>query len=264
MTKIIDIHTHMLYGIDDGAYDRDMSIALMGRDYEQGVRGIFLTNHSDCMISRHEKYYQRFEKLEKAVKEEYPDLSLYKGCEVLCWQERMPYILQALREGIFPTMNGTDYVLAEFDPGECDSITEMRYCLDTLLDAGYKPIIAHAERYCRIYGDSVDKLPEVKGVAYLQELKEQGCLIQINLFSVEQDSGHKDGGMRKILANSFLEEHLVDMVGTDAHNTEYKSPEAKIGANAIIERYGEEYGTKVLYKNAEKILINGNLPNPGR
>lgn len=263
MTKIIDIHTHMLYGIDDGAYDRDMSIALMGMDYEQGVRAIFLTNHSDYMIRRHEKYYRRFEKLEQAVKEKYSDLSLYKGCEVLCRRESMPNIIQALHEGIFPTMNSTDYVLAEFDPTGCDGMTEMRYCLDTLLNAGYKPIIAHAERYCRIYGDSVDKFPEVKGEAYLQELKEQGCLVQINLFSVEQDIAHKNGG-RKNFANRFLEEHLVDMVGTDAHNTEYKSPEAKIGADAIIERYGEEYGGRVLYKNAEEILIHGNLPIPGR
>lgn len=44
--KIIEIHTHMLYGIDDGAHDSDMSLTLMDMDYDQGVRMIFCTNHS--------------------------------------------------------------------------------------------------------------------------------------------------------------------------------------------------------------------------
>ena len=85
--KIIDIHTHMLYGIDDGANDGDMSLTLMGIDYEQGVRGIFCTNHSYGMEDNYKDYHGRFEKLRDMAEEKYPGLSLYKGCEVLCRQK---------------------------------------------------------------------------------------------------------------------------------------------------------------------------------
>lgn len=77
--------------------------------------------------------------------------------------------------------------------------------------------------------------------------------MQINLYSVEQDKGSVDGH-RKELANLFLTHHIVDFVGTDAHNLGYKSPEAAVGARTLLDRYGEEYAEAVLWKNAEKIL----------
>ena len=49
----------------------------------------------------------------------------------------------------------------------------------------------------------------------------------------------------------------MDFVGTDTHRLDYKSPEAKIGAEAIIKKYGEEYAKKVLHENAEGLLIGG-------
>lgn len=242
--KIIDVHTHMLYGIDDGAFDETMSLRLMGMDYEQGVRGIFCTNHSYGMKDNYEDYHRRFEKLSKLASEKYPELSLYKGCEVLCRQEEMLEIIDDIQKSVYPTMNGTKYVLAEFSPSRTKGMAEMRHCLEYMLEYGYVPIIAHAERYHVIYDDPLENV---------SRLKETGCLVQINLYSVEQDKGSVDIH-RKELANVFLEHHLVDFVGTDAHNLDYKSPEAAIGAKALLEQYGEEYAERVLWKNAERLL----------
>lgn len=61
--KIIDIHTHMLYGLDDGARDLSMSMQLIGMDYEQGVRGIFLTSQAEGVVGRIEDYKDRFKNL---------------------------------------------------------------------------------------------------------------------------------------------------------------------------------------------------------
>lgn len=237
---IIDIHTHILYGIDDGSWDSDMSLELMGMEFKQGVRGIFLTNHCGDMRNEYQNYHRRFEKLSRKVAEKYPELSLYKGCEIICYRRWMPEIINCIRDDIFPAMNGTRYVLAEFKPDRTEGMEEMKYCLEYILDKGYIPIIAHAERYMPIYDDPLTDLVM---------LKEIGCLVQINLFSVEQDHDP-----RKYLANLFLKHQLVDFVGTDAHNTYYKSPEAAIGAAALRERYGDEYADKVLYKNAEELL----------
>ena len=242
--KIFDIHTHMLYGIDDGARDSDMSLELIGMDYEQGARGIFCTNHSHGMQKRHGDYHRRFDKLNRIVGEKYPGLSLYKGCEIMCRREDMPEIISNVRADIFPSMNGTDHILMEFDPHRTRGMEEMRYCLKYALDQAYIPIIAHVERYKTIYEEALENL---------MQLKELGCRVQINLFSVEQDRGLVGGGSRKELANLFLKHQLVDFVGTDAHRSDYKSPEAAVGAEVLVERYGEEYASAILYRNAEKL-----------
>lgn len=239
---IIDIHTHMLYGIDDGSLSRDMSLRLMGMDFEQGVHGIFCTNHSYGLKYWYKDYHRRFEKLRREVADRYPGLALYKGSEILCYRDEMAYNINKIQKDIFPTMNGTNYVLLEFEPHETEGVEEMQYCLEYALDKGYIPIIAHVERYQPIYDDPL---------ADLMKLKELGCLIQINLFSVDQDHGS-----RKELANLFLQNRLVDFVGTDSHRMDYKAPEAAIGAAALREKYGHEYADKVLYRNAEELLIN--------
>ena len=239
---IIDIHTHMLYGIDDGSPSREISLRLMGMDFEQGVHGIFCTNHSYGLEYNYQDYHRRFEKLSREAADRYPGLALYKGSEILCYRERMSYNINNIQNDIFPVMNGTDYVLLEFNPYRTQGMEEMQYCLEYALDKGYIPIIAHAERYQPIYVDPVTDL---------MKLKELGCLVQINLYSVEQDHG-----IRKELANLFLKNRLVDCVGTDSHRMDYKSPEAAAGAAALREKYGDEYADKVLYRNAEELLIN--------
>ena len=244
--KIIDIHTHIIYDIDDGSRNFDMTLELIGMAYEQGVRGIFCTNHSEYMVNQYQDYYRRFEKVNSAVAEKYPEMSLYKGCEVECHQREMPQIISNIQNHIFPTMNGTEYVLMEFVPHGTNGMEEMRYCLKYALDKGYKPIIAHAERYQPVYDAPLENIIE---------MKELGCLVQINLYSVEQDHGSIDGGSRRILANLFLQHQLVDLAGTDTHNLYYKPPAADVGAEALRGKYGDEYADRVLFKNAEELLI---------
>ena len=65
---IIDIHSHIVYGIDDGAADYEQSLRLIGMEYEQGVRGIFCTSHSYGMVDHHEEYYKNFVKMKSLVK----------------------------------------------------------------------------------------------------------------------------------------------------------------------------------------------------
>ena len=245
MSQIIDIHTHILYGIDDGSSDLDMSLELIKREYDQGVRGIFLTNHSYGMEYDYKDYYTRFDELTSIVSEKYSDLKLYKGCEILCYRYEMPEIVRKIRNGTFPTMNGTEYILMEFDPDETEGMEEVEYCLRYAIDEGFIPIVAHVERYSRIYDNPLENLKTIKKL---------GCRTQINLYSVEQDRGLVGGGTRKELANLFLKNKLVDFVGTDTHRLDYKSPEAEVGAEAIQRLY-PDVAEDVLYKNCQ-VLIN--------
>ncbi len=243
--KIIDIHTHILYGLDDGAEDLAMSMELIKRAYEQGVRGLFLTNHGEGIINRIGDYRERFKNLKMMAEITYPGLELFEGSEVVSERDNMVHVIDNLNAGNLPTLNGTKYVLTEFVPYDTDGMKEVFYCVDALLNAGYIPVIAHVERYADIYSDPAQNL---------HELKEKGCFTQVNLYSVKQDHGMIGGGSRKKLANLFLKDHLIDFVGTDSHRIDYKSPEAAIGAQEIEEKYGADYAKQVLYKNAERLL----------
>lgn len=244
--KIIDIHSHMLYGVDDGSENLQMSLELIRMDYEQGVRGIFFTNHGEGVVSRIAEYNERFESISLMVGKQYPDLKLYRGCEVISRRSDMDFVIRNLESGHLPTLNRTKYVLTEFVPKQTKGMQEVDYCIDALIEGGYIPVIAHIERYSDIYDDPISNI---------EKLKEKGCFTQVNLYSVEQDRGRVSGGARKILANEFLKHQLVDFVGTDTHRLDYKSPEAKIGAEKIVEKYGEDYAKRVLFENAERFLI---------
>ena len=238
---IIDIHTHIVCGIDDGAADFEESLRLIDMEYDQGVRGIFCTSHSYGMSERHENYHRNLGRMRSAVQARYPDLSLYEGCEVLCTKRRMPEIIQKIKEGIYPTLNGSRFVLTEFSPHATAGMEEMCYCLECISDEGFVPVIAHAERYEPIYDDPLND------VTWMKEL---GCLVQINLFNVKQDTG-----WRKELANALLEHHLADFVGTDTHNLSYKSPQVAICA-AAVRKYGMQYASQVLCGNAIKTILS--------
>ena len=241
--KIIDIHTHILYGMDDGASNREMSMKLMGMEYEQGVRGIFLTNHSGGYLKHGiNNYERRFETLKRLAHDVYPDLRLYNGSEILCFKDWMPDVIRNIRRGVFPTMNHTEYVLIEFAPNECKGMLEMTYCIKSILDAGYKPIIAHIERYKKIYNDPYEDI---------EMLREMGCLTQINLYSFAQDKGD-----RHELANMYMEHFMFDFVGTDTHRTDYKAAEAKVGALYLEGKLGG-HAKFHLGNNASHLLIGG-------
>ncbi len=245
MQHISDIHTHILYGIDDGAYNLDMSLKLLEMEYEQGVREIFLTNHSYGMDDEYANYHARFDELTRLASDRFEGLRLYKGCEIKSFENKMEDIIHKIRADIYPTLNGSKYILMEFDPDETDGMREIEYCLKYALDAGFMPIVAHVERYMELYEEPLTDI---------RFIKELGCKIQINLYSVEQDNGSVGGGSRKILANLFLKHKLVDFVGTDTHNLYYKSPEAAVGAAAIRERCDQEYADKILFGNVKEIV----------
>lgn len=239
---IIDINSHIMNGIDDGAGNIGMSLELMEMEYDQGVRGIFLTGHGYGMEAWHEDYGRRFDELVKISNERFPGLSLYKGSEILCYRDFMDITVDNIKSGIFPTLNGGDHVLIEFNPYDTEGTDEMRFCAGCLINNGLIPIIAHVERYYDIFADPVEDL---------KHLKDLGCLAQINLYSIDSE---KNASERE-LADLFLTNRLADFVGTDAHRPDHKRPDAARGAKLLAEKYGLDYASEILYKNAKTILI---------
>ena len=235
---LTDIHIHVLPGLDDGSGSMEESRKLLQSEYRQGTRGMICTPHNG-FIGNSGKLQEAWDEVRTYCSEELPDLALGLGSEVYCEPELMDEILEGLKAGSILPLNNTRYVLAEFSPmGE--PFSDMEECVDKLLAADWIPVIAHAERYGKTYA----------GIEDVRRLKERGCLIQINVFSVWRQPNEET----KSLANHMLKERLVDFLGTDTHRLMHRPPRIAQKMQYLAETYDEDYIRRIAYGNAKELL----------
>ena len=238
--KMIDIHMHLIPGVDDGAEDMMMARMMLLRAREQGINMIFCTPHSEAFHYSKDGARIIFDRLKTNVASAYPDVKLYLGCEVYCEAQIMDQVLEGLNTGRYPTMNGSSYVLMEFsmwvDPEGALP------CVEAIVNAGYKPIIAHMERY-RYLRDNME---------LVDRFLELGALIQINVYSLfdEDDSSIKNWARR------LVQDRKVEFLGTDAHRTYHRPPSAEWGLNYLYENVEQEYVEAIAWGNAQKFLCD--------
>ena len=237
---ITDLHSHILYCIDDGADTIEESVQMLRMAEMQGVRNLFCTSHHWQSMS--EDYEQNFTILKERVKSEGININLYMGMEILCENDRyFPETLRDIKNGTVKTLNNTDYVLIEMSPFmDAEEIYE---CVNTVFEqTGKNAVLAHIER-CRVL-DGEDKI--------IAQLKELGCLFQINAYSLVKE---KHDSIRNF-ARKLLAEKLVDFIGSDAHRVNHRPPELTSGVEYIYETCEKDYADAVCFKNAERLIIN--------
>ena len=240
MYKLIDIHTHITPNVDDGSSSIEMSLEMLRSEAAQGGSKVFLTPHSFAFeTKRPESVFAKMKKVQESAASEGIPLQIYQGCEIYTYRDKMGRILQDLQNGRIPSMNGTRYVMAEFDVYEGD-IEDARYCLNRYLEEEWIPIIAHAERYCWTFAT----------VENIRMLKEMGCLVQANYYDLEEE--HDDDIRR--CAQNLVEAELVDMMGSDAHRIGHRPPKLARGERYIRKNCRAEYAEDILWRNAEKFL----------
>lgn len=195
---LYDVHSHLLWGLDDGAKTMDESIGMIREYAHLGYRGVIATPHVN---------HRMFETPDDAVVErrlmtmanelEQANLEVKIGAEVMCREEYVAGFEQGRFRGV------GDAWLVEFEnrPGIFGPALE-RMVFEFRL-AGRTLILAHPERY----GDVQNK-PEL-----LVSLKERGMIMQINLGSLVGKYGHR----ARQLAWKFVESEIADVVSTDAH-----------------------------------------------
>lgn len=230
-----DTHCHLIPGVDDGAMDLNMAQSMAIDSFLQGTAAIIATPHSSAFLSWPEEVAASYRALQQSLAGMRLKLPVYLGCEVRCSALNTAY-LEQLEKGILPTMNGTGYVLAEFSTGIPEA--ELLECADQLLRRNYIPIIAHAERYGCMTAELGKKL------------KQMGCTIQLNLYSLANES---DEGIRS-RARCLVREKLVDYLGTDAHNTLHRPPVIRDGVAWLEEEFPDDpnYLEGILWENARK------------
>ena len=239
---LVDTHTHITPNVDDGASSPEMSLEMLRSEAEQGGNVIFLTPHSSAFASSRlaARANENMRKVQKAAAEAGIPVRIYQGCEIYTYREIMELLLRDLEYKVLPSMNGTRYVLAEFDTDTGD-LEDAKYCLQRYLKAGWIPIIAHAERYCRTFATAEN----------IKILKEMGCLVQLNYYDLAEEP---DDEVRAC-AQALLRAELADMMGSDAHRMNHRRPKLTKGADYIREHCRPEYAEDVLWRNAEKLLL---------
>ena len=237
---MIDIHMHLIPGVDDGAENMEMALAMMLRAKEQGISKIIATPHSEVFRYSKEGGKIIFNRLVDAVAKLCPEVRLYLGCEVYCETGIMDQVLEALVSGRYPTMNGTNYVLMEFS--QWAYLENTVSCVETLVKAGYKPIIAHMERY-KYLRDNMELVDCFRDI---------GAMIQLNAYSLFDEM---DGAIIN-WARQLVQERKVDFLGTDAHRTYHRPPSAEKGLNWLYENVEQEYADAVAWGNAKQLLLN--------
>lgn len=236
--NFIDIHTHILFGVDDGAPDARTSEQMLDTAYSEGIRKIVATPHyhpGKCLMP-YEEIKKQFDIFKEMAHSKYPDMEFYLGREIYYTSEITE------QENLLDTllMNGTKYVLVEYYPAV--EFSYIRASVNNIIMMGYIPIVAHVERY----------ICHIKDWTLIEELRDMGAVIQINAGSVTGQTG--TGSAVKKFVKKLLSNGYVDVIGTDAHSTTRRAPRIKEAAEYIAKKYGIDYAKKVLYDNAEKIL----------
>ncbi len=240
---MIDIHSHILPGVDDGSQSLDESLELLAIAADSGVHSIVATPH--CNIPDEFENYaspeleQLFQRLERARKDVGIPIRLCRGMEVFA-TDALP---ELLREGKLWTINGTRYFLMEFAFSE-----DVDFCQDVLRhcrELGYMPIIAHPERYFFVQDD-----PEL---AY--RWCTEGFGLQLNKGSVLGRFGPEAYRCARLL----LDHNLAACVASDAHSPAQRSTYMGEINDSLLYNYGEDYRRLLLEENPSRILEGKNL-----
>ena len=156
--KLIDIHSHILPYMDDGAGDMEMALEMLRIARADGITDIIATPHYKAGRFKGDaaKVLELLEKLRCRMQDEGIDINLYPGNEIYYRSE----LEEKLSTGALSTLNGSGYLLVEFSP--LDDFVHIRNACEDILGMGYVPVVAHVERY-----QCMTKKPE-----HVRELKE--------------------------------------------------------------------------------------------
>ena len=232
----IDIHSHMLGGVDDGARNDGEMFEMIDDAYAGGTRVICFTPHYNPAYfgDTRTRSEAAFEKAEKYAGEHYPDMKLFIGNELFYYDG----CVDALVAGECRTINGGRYVLVDF-PFDT-SFGRIYAAMRELLSSGYLPVFAHVERY-----DCIK--PPFRG---LTELCEMGVTVQINSTSLRGDWGRRI--QKKTL--KLLKARIPQVLSSDAHDREVRHPKLDDCAELIKSVADEKYAEELTWRNAAGII----------
>ncbi|WP_026907575.1 tyrosine-protein phosphatase [Paucisalibacillus globulus] len=234
---MIDIHCHILHGVDDGPKTRTDSLAMAQAAVNEGIHTIIASPHhqNGIYINSRLDIEAKVMEFNRLMQEENIPLTVLVGQETRLHRD----MIKELQMGVITPLNNTKYVFIEFPSGEVPRYAEQM--LFEIQVAGYTPIIVHPERNRQI----------AENPSILYNLVQKGSLTQLTAASIVG----KFGKAIQKLSYQLIESNLTHFIASDAHNTTSRGFRLKEAYEKICKRYGDE--TFYMYMENARLLING-------
>ncbi|RZK73625.1 MAG: capsular biosynthesis protein [Pedobacter sp.] len=197
-----DMHSHIIPGIDDGAQTINDSLLLAKKFKALGFKKLIATPHimADYFRNTPDTIHRGLDILRKGLQEIQLDLEVDAAAEY--------YLDETLEKKIKQKevlTFGSNYLL--FELSYINAPQNLFDIIKMMQDGGYKPVLAHPERYPYYYGSFES----------YQQIKETGCMLQMNSIAL---TGYYGSGAKKV-AEEMVENHLVDFIGSDMHHLKH-------------------------------------------
>jgi len=196
----VDMHSHFLFGIDDGATDINNSLELIRGMIDLGYKKLYTTPHimADTYRNTPEIINEKLEKVREKLKQNNLNIELFAGAEYYCDHE----FLKKIGKEELLSIGTNKYLLFEVSYLNAPEIFDD--VIFALQSNGYRPILAHPERY-PFWFSNFDKFKEIKN---------KGVLLQMNINSL---TGHYGMPTQKI-AHRMIDEEMISFLGSDCHH----------------------------------------------
>ena len=242
----VDVHCHCLPGLDDGPETESKAIELCQALVADGFTDVIATPHQ---LGRYDgrnnaqTVRSAVAKLQGMLDGQNVPLKIHPGGDIRI-DERLPRLLQ---EGEISTLtDGGRYLLLEL-PHEF--YLEPMPLLKRLLELNYIPIITHPERYSHLQRRS----------GMVKAWVERGALLQITAASILGGFGSH----AQEISNRWIEEGLVTLVATDAHNTSGRAPRMSAALKAIEDNHGIGMARVLCIDNPARVILGERISLPG-
>jgi len=233
---VIDLHCHLLPGIDDGAPDLESSLAMARTACADGIEVVACTPHAypGLYDNRAPEIRAAVRSLQKALDEAGIPLVLTHGADI----HLMPDVLQGLREGRLPTLGGSRYLLVE--PSHHVPTPRFEDQVWNLIASGYVPIITHPERLAWIG----------RHYEVFRRLAQRGAWMQITAGSLTGAFGRS----ARRWGERMLDDGIVHVLASDGHGVERRPVILSAGREAAAKRVGEAEAWRLVDERPRQVL----------
>lgn len=247
---MIDLHSHVLPGVDDGAADIDEALAICRMAVKDGVTDLVATPHL-----RHASYWNddahgleaTFLALRETVEHEEMGLNLHLGGEIAVSDSSVEELLRPGGSRLF-SMAGGKWVLLEFDfqgygPDPVETVWEVAV-------KGFRPIVAHPERLRWMASD----------FGLLAALARHGATFQLTAMSLTGEFGR----IARDAAHQLADRGFVHFVSSDAHDPRLRRPGLSAARDVVAKSWGQDAARRLFVDHPRAVLQDRPLSGPAR
>lgn len=233
----VDIHHHLLYGMDDGPKDIKAMEAMIDAAYSDGIRIIIATPHASPGVQPFDRdsFAKTLAQANGICSRKGYELCVCGGSEIMYTSATT----RLLQNNQIPSLAGTRFVLTEWL--QYVSMTEVTEAVRNLSNAGYIPIMAHVERL-KCFRGRLDILRQMRNSFDVR--------IQINAESILSGTSM----FSRNIVSHLLQSRLVDYVATDAHDVQGRQVQMKAAYLRLRSSYGKDYADDLTYTKPMEII----------